>query len=143
MGVILVILAGLICLLYTSYFVRIIKGEPQGFEVEMIKALAEWIITKGAASKSYIWAMFFLSLLGELIYFWLTITLIRNPVMISLTVLFIAIESYHLSRIAITLNRFFTGKALLSQIFNWQVERASAILFFTHSLLVMSILIFF
>jgi len=143
MGVILVILAGLIFMLYSSYFIRIIKGEPQGFEVEMLQALAEWIITKGAVSKGYIWAMFFLSLLGELIYFFLTLVLIRNPVMIALTVLFIAIESYHLSRIAVLLNRFFTGKALLSQIFNWRVERASAILFFTHSFLVLIILIFF
>ena len=143
MGVILVILAGLIFMLYSSYFIRIIKGEPQGFEVEMLQALAEWIITKGAVSKGYIWAMFFLSLLGELIYFFLTLVLIRNPVMIALTVLFIAIESYHLSRIAVLLNRFFTGKALLSQIFNWRVERASAILFFTHSFLVVIILIFF
>ncbi len=143
MGMILVILAGLICLLYTSYFVRIIKGDPQGFEVEMIKALAEWIITKGAVSKAYIWALFLLSLLGELIYFWLTLVLISNPVMMSLTVLFIAIEGYHLSRIAFSLNRFFTGRALLSQIFTWRVERASAILFFTHSFLVLAILIFF
>ena len=143
MGVILVILAGLIFMLYSSYFIRIIKGEPQGFEVEMLQALAEWIITKGAVSKGYIWAMFFLSLLGELIYFFLTLVLIRNPVMTALTVLFIAIESYHLSRIDVILNRFFTGKALLSQIFNWRVERASAILFFTHSFLVVIILIFF
>ena len=143
MGVMLVIIAGLIFLLYSTYFAKIIKGDPQGFEVEMLKALAEWIISKGAVSKGHIWAMFYLSLLGELIYFCLTLVLISNPVMIYLTVLFIVIESYHLSRIVVSLNRFFTGKALLSQIFNWRVERASAILFFTHSLLVLIILNFF
>ncbi|PKM76258.1 MAG: hypothetical protein CVU90_13515 [Firmicutes bacterium HGW-Firmicutes-15] len=143
MGVILVVLAGIICLVYTSYFIRIMRGDPQGFEVQMIKALAEWIITKGAVSKRYIWAMFFLSLLVEMLYFWLTIVLINNPVMIALTALFIAVESYHLIRIAVSLNRFFIGKALLSHIFNWRVERASAIFFFTHSFLVLAILIFF
>jgi hypothetical protein len=143
MEMILVILAGLIFMLYTRYFLVIIKGEPQVFEMEIIKALAEWIISKGAVSKGYIWVMYFLSLVGELVYFWLTLVLISNPVVIYLTVLFIAIESYHLSRMAVSLNRFFTGKALLSQIFNWRVERASSILFFTHSFLVLTVFIFF
>jgi hypothetical protein len=142
MGVLLVILAGVICLLYTGYFVRIIKNDAEDFEAELIKALAEWIIATGVVSKGYIWSMFVLSLLVELIYFWLTLKLISNPFMIYLTVMFIAVEILHISRIAVGLNHFFTGKALLSGIFNWRVERASAILFYTHTLLVLAILIF-
>ncbi len=143
MSTILVILAGLICLLYTGYFVKIIKGDPQGFERAMIKSLADWIITKGTVSKVYIWAMLFWSMVIVFLYFGLTLRLINNPFMRYLTSIFIAIESFHLSRIAITLGRFFAGKALLGQIFNWRVERASALLFFTHSVLVLAMLIFF
>lgn len=143
MGVILGIMAGLIVLLYSAYFIKIIKGNPQGFELEILRSLADWIISKGASTKTYIWAMFSVSLLGEAIYFYLTLSLIQNPVMRILTILIITLEIYHLTRIAVSLNRFFTGKYLLSQIFNWWLERTSAALFFTHSLLVLAVLLYF
>jgi len=136
-------MAVIIILLYSFYFIRIIKGNPQGIELEILRGLADWIIFKGESSKTYIWAMFGGSLLGEVLYFYLTLVHIQNPVMIILTAILIIIEIVHLTRIALGFNRFFSGKYLLSQIFNWRVERASATMFFTHSFLVIIILYLF
>ena len=143
MQVMLGIMAVIIFLLYSIYFIKIIKGSHQGFELEILRSLADWIIVKGASTKTYIWAMFGGSLLGELLYFYLTLVCIQNPVIIILTAIIILIEIYHFILIAVGLKRFFTGKYLLSQIFNWRVERASAILLFTHSLLVLIVLSFY
>lgn len=135
-------MAVMIFLLYSIYFIKIIKGNPQGFELEILRALANWIIAKGASSKTNIWAIFYGSLLGELFYFYLTLVRLENPVMRVLTAILIFIEIFHLIRLAVNFQRFFSGKYLLSQIFNWQVERASATIFFTHSSLVLIILYF-
>ncbi|MDD4170714.1 MAG: hypothetical protein PHQ94_00595 [Syntrophomonas sp.] len=143
MGIILGIMASLIFLLYSIYFVKIIKGEPQDLELEVIRSMADWIIVKGAATKTYLWAMFGGSLLAEAIYFYLVLVLIPNPTLRIMTAIFIPVEIFHLTRLALNLNWFFRGKYLLSQVFNWRLERFSALLFFTHSFLVLVIIFFF
>jgi len=143
MNILLGIIAGLIFLLYSIYFAKIIQGQHRGFELEILRSLADWIIARGAESKTHIWSMFFLSLLGEALYFTLTLILINNPFMVYFTGLFIGLETFHLFRLAVSLRYFFTGKFLLSQIFDWRVERASALLFFTHSFLILVILIYY
>ncbi len=137
------IIACLIFLLYSIYFIRIIKGTTRGFELEILRSLADWIIVKGASTRWHIWVMFWTSLLGEIIYIYLSLIYIPNPVMRVLTALLILMEIYHFIRIAIGLKRFFSGKYLLSQIFEWRLERASAIVVFTHSFLVLMVLAFF
>jgi len=87
--------------------------------------------------------MFFLSLLGEALYFTLTLALIQNPFMEVFTGIFIGLETFHLIRLAVGFKYFFAGKYLLSQIFDWRVERASTLLFFTHSFLILVILTYF
>jgi hypothetical protein len=143
MGLVLGIMASLIFLLYSIYFIKIIKGEPQDLELEVIRSLADWIIVKRAATKTYLWAMLGGSLLAEALYFYLVLVLIPNPTLRILTGIFIPVEIFHLTRLALSLNWFFTGKYLLSQIFNWRLERFSALLFFTHSFLVLVIMFFF
>jgi hypothetical protein len=136
-------MAVMIFLLYSVYFIKIIRGNPQGFELEILRSLANWIIVNGASSKRNIWAIFCGALLAELMYFYLTLEIIQNPVMIILTAIIVFIEIFHLIQLAVNLKRFFSGKYLLSQIFNWRVERVSAVTFFTHSFLVLIILYLF
>jgi hypothetical protein len=143
MDIILGVIAGIIFLLYSVYFIKIIKGNPQDLELEMLRSLADWIISKGASSKYYIWIMFYISLVLEAVYFYLTLVLIQNPVINISTILIIAFEVFHLALISISLKRFFNGIYLLSQIFKWRVERASATLLFTHSFLILITLIVF
>lgn len=140
MQTVLGFIAVLIMLLYALYFIGIIKGNPQGIELEILRSLADWIISKGASSKTYIWAMFGGSVLVEMLYFYLAWVYLPNPVMRVFTAIFIITELVHLTRVGLGFKRFFTGKYLLSQIFNWRLERASATIFFTHSLLVIIIL---
>lgn len=140
MVIMLGIMAGLIFLLYSVYFIHIIKGDAEHLERQMLKSLADWIIRKKAATRAYIWAMFAGSVLVEAVYFYLTLVWIQNPVMLSLTGLFILFEIYHLLGLGFNLAGFFRGQRLLSQIFNWGLERSSAILFFTHAFLVLAIL---
>lgn len=143
MQVMLGIIAFLIFLLYSIYFFNIMKGNTRGFELEILRSLADWIIVRGASTKQHLWVMFWLSLLGEILYIYLVWLYIPNPVMRTLTAILIFLEICHYIRIVIGLNRFFSGKYLLSQIFNWRMERASATLLFTHSFLVLMVLAFF
>ncbi len=143
MTIVLGTMAGLIFLLYSFYFYKIIKEVPQAFELELIRSLANWIIATGAPSKAYLWAMFYTSVLLEALYFYLTVTLILNPVIYMLTILFIPLEIFHLIRLGLGLRRFFNGVSLLGQVFSWAIERISAVMFFTHSMLVLVSLMFF
>ena len=142
MIVLLGIIASLIFLLYSLYCYQIIKGEPDKMDREIIGALADWIIVKGEAAKSYLWGMYAGSWLAEFLYFYLTLTLISNPTMRILTLMVILVEIYHLGRFGLNLHGFFTGKYLLREVFIWRLERLSALLFFTHSLLVLITLLF-
>jgi hypothetical protein len=140
MLVILGIMAGLIFLLYSVYFIRIFKGNPEELEMQMMRSLADWIIRKKASAKLYIWTMYTVSVLVEVLYFYLAMVYIQNPVMRILTGLFILFEINHLLGIWYNLKRFFRGQYLLSQIFHWGRERSSAVLFFTHAFMVLAIL---
>ena len=140
MGTILGIMAGAIFLLYSLYFFHIIKGDPEKLELEMLKSLADWIIRKKSKSRRYMWAMVFLTVAAEVIYFYLTLTLIANPVILVFSGFLILFEINHIVTLGLSLQRFFRGQNLLSQIFNWRLERVCAILFFTHAFLVLAIL---
>ena len=143
MAFILGVMAGSIFLLYSVYFYKIIKEEPYAFELELLKSLANWMIAIGARSRIYLWIMLWASVLLEAFYFYLTLTQINNPVIAMLTFMFIPVEIFHLSRMGVAFHRFFQGQYLLRQVFSWPLERFSAGLFFTHSLLVVTTLLFF
>jgi len=134
------LLAGSLFLLYSIYFIRIIKGKPQSFEMELLRSLAGWMVKSGPRSKGQLWFMYFLSLLIELTYFVLVFVLIQNPFMQYFTAIMAGYEGWHLLWLCLSLKQFFAGNTRISQIFNWRMERISAILFFTHSMLVLLIL---
>jgi len=136
-------MAGLIFLLYAFYFYRIIREEPHRFELELLRSLASWMMAVGVRSKSYLWSMLAVSVLVEILYFYLTLVLVPNPIITMFTVMFIPLEIFHLLRLGLSFQRFFGGHYLLSQVFSWPLERLSAGLFFTHSLLVLATLLFF
>lgn len=137
------VLAGIIFLTYSYYFYKIIVGKPEEFEYELLKSLATWMVSNGAKSKPQLWLLFFLSVILELVYFLLVFATIDQPVLIIITSFFVGVEVIHLLTVGKALSKFFSGKAMLKDIFNWKVERISAMLFFTHSLLVLISLIFF
>lgn len=143
MKIILGSMAGLILVLYSAYFYRIIKGEPRTFELELLRSLADWMISSGVRSRPFLWVMLWASVLIEAFYFYLTLVQVNNPVIIVLTAMFIPVEVFHLSRVGVAFHRFFQGQYLLRQVFSWPLERLSAGLFFTHSLLVVTTLLFF
>lgn len=137
------IIAGIIFVMYSVYFTRIIRGNPQQFEKQLLTSLADWLVQKGAASKRQAWMMLFISAALEIAYFLLVFLVITNPVMLLLTTMLVGLELYHLIRVSWGFYRFFAGKAVLGDIFNWYIERMSAVLFFTHTLFVIIILLFF
>jgi len=67
----------------------------------------------------------------------LVILIVANPVMLGFTVLFAAFELLHLLVLGLAFKRFFQGQKVLKEVFNWKMERSSALLFFTYSLLVL------
>lgn len=140
---ILGVFAGIIFLLYAVYFLQIVKGKPEEFELEIMKTLAAWMVARGSAAKGQLWLMVLLSLILEVIYFILVFSIIQNNFMVWFTALFAAFEIIHLILISVGLTRFFQGKLKLKDIFKWKAERFSAILFYTHSMLVLVTLLFF
>jgi hypothetical protein len=143
MTVALGLTAAVLFLLYSWYFVRIIKGNPQSFELELLKALAQWMVQKGPASKGQIWLMYWFSFLIEILYLGLAFLTLSNPFMQYFTVMVAAMEGYHLLWLAFSFKRFFAGQTLISQLFNWRWERMSAISLFSYSLLLLITLIVF
>lgn len=137
------IIAGLLVLLYSIYFVRIIKGNPQAFEIELLKSLARWMIKKGRSSKGQLWLMFLLTLIMEIIYFTLVIVVISNAFMQFFTAMLAGVEVYHYLSTGLSFKRFFAGKSTITQLFNWRLERTSTVLFFTHTGLVLATPLFF
>lgn len=143
MTLLLGVLAGIIFLSYSYYFYKIIIGKPEDFEYELLKSLAAWMVSTGRKSKPQLWMLLVISVIIELVYFLLVFTIIDQPVLIIITSFFAGVEAIHLLTISRSLTKFFAGKVMLKDIFNWKLERISALFFFTHSLLVMICLVFF
>lgn len=136
MSIGLAVLAGLLLLLYSIYFYHIMKGHPQGFELELIRALAEWMINRGPASRWQLWMLYLCSLILEVFYFSLVFYLLNNAVIKMFTIFLVSFEVLHLGLVGVNLSRFFGGSIPLKNFLNWPMERSSAVLFFTHTLLV-------
>ena len=81
--------------------------------------------------------MLLLSFSLELLYFVLVFAVIKNLALLIFTGLFVMIEIYHLTSFGLSLARFFRGDIKLKYLFNWRLERFSALIFYTHSLLVL------
>jgi len=111
--------------------------------LELLKALAQWMVQKGPASKGQIWLMYWFSFLIEILYLGLAFLTLSNPFMQYFTVMVAAMEGYHLLWLAFSFKRFFAGQTLISQLFNWRWERMSAISLFSYSLLLLITLIVF
>lgn len=135
--------AGILFILYAVYFIRIVRGKPEEFEMELMQALAAWMVARGTRAKGRMWLMFALSALLELTYFVLVFEVIQNTFILIFTSFFAGYEVLHLLIVSLGLARFFRGELKLKDIFRWKAERFSAILFYTHSMLVLVTLIFY
>jgi hypothetical protein len=131
------IFAGSLLFFYSFYFVRIIRGNPESFEGELLQALANWVVQKGSKIQGQLWMMLLLSFCLELLYFVLVFAVIKNIALLIFTGVFVLVEIYHLTSFGVSLTRFFRGEIKLKHLFNWRIERVSALIFFTHSLLVL------
>lgn len=134
MTVTLTVIAGIIFAVYSIYFIKIISGNPDEFEKELLAALKDWS-QKNNGKKSQIRLIFSISLIVELFYFLMVFLVIYNPVFVVFTILFAGVELFHIYRIGINVHKFLKGIIESADLFNWKLERLSAILFFTHSLL--------
>lgn len=141
MALILGIMAGCILAIYSFYFVRIITGSPRAFEEELLKAFAAWAITRGTAIRGQIRLLILASVLLEFVYFVMVFTVISNPAMLIFSGFLVGVEIIHFSLVIRNFYQFFHGEIMIKEIFNWRMERVSAVLFFTHCMLVIFSLI--
>jgi hypothetical protein len=141
MALALGVMAGIIFFSYSIYFARIIKGHPQEFELDIIRAMGGWMMARGAASRRGLWMLLFVSVVVELSYFGLALLSINNIVVQFLTGMIVGLEVFHLGYLMWNFSRFFKGKIALKDLFYWRLERTSAVMFFTHSFLVLVFLI--
>lgn len=143
MKILLGIIAGIILLTYSIYFYKIIIGKPGDFEVSLLEALETWLMEKGSAAQPQMWLLIFISAVIEIIYFAMTFTLLTHPLMRFLTAFMVGEELYHLVIVSIRFKQFFKQQIEVSGIFNWSMERISAVMFFTYSFLVLTSLVIF
>ena len=133
----LAIVAVCLLLVYSVYFFYIIRSKPEEFEKMLLSGLADWMISHKEKSRRHLRLMLGGSFLVETLYFVLVFLVIQNLFFRVLTGLFVGFEFMHLTLLLISMNQFFRGRIPLKYLFNWKIERASAWLFFTHSLLVL------
>ena len=143
MAIILGIFAFLLFIMYSLYFVRIIKGTHLAFEQELLAALADWMISVGANARRQTWLLIISAVILEIVYFVLTFMVMENLLILTFTAAFALLETIHIFSTINNFAKFFKGTIVLKQIFEWRVERISAIVFFTHSFLVLACLLFF
>lgn len=137
--VLLGLIAAAILIIYSIYFVKIIKGDPREFELDLLNALTNWL---QESQTGMLWMLLWASAFFEMIYFGLVFVILSNPVTLALTAMIIILEIWHLVVIYINLRNFFAGHISSAGIFNWKLERISAMGFFTHSLIVLLTLLF-
>ncbi len=109
--------------------------------MDILKALGGWVIVRGMASRRSLWMLLYVSLFIEILYFGFTMLVIDNLAMQFITGLAVGLEIFHMVYMGRNLSRFFKGAIALKEIFSWRLERISALLFFTHSFLVLVFLI--
>ena len=141
-AIILGIMAGLFFLVYSYYFWLIMKGQATDFEITIIKSLAGWMIEKGALTKQLLWVLLFFSFILEMTYIVLALLILSNPVITIFTILFAGFDCFHVSVLTLNFIKFFHGQIAIRYIFNWKIERAGAVLLFTHATLVILALLF-
>ncbi len=132
--ILLGLMAAVLLTTYSIYFVKIIQGSPQEFELNLLNALQNWL---QESRPTTLWKLLWASVLIEVIYFGLVFITLTNPVTLALTVMIIIIETWHLLVISINIRHFLAGRISSTNIFNWKLERISALGFFTHSLIVL------
>lgn len=137
------LLALALCLTYSIYFYQIIRGQADEFERELLQAFAAWMMERGPTVKRLIWVLILITALVELGYFILVFMVISNQAMQYITAFFAGLECFHALLTVVNFRHFFAGHTKVGQVFNWRMERISGLCFFTHTLLVMSILVFF
>jgi len=133
-------MASSILIVYSSYYIKIIRGCPQEFELELLDALQNWLEER---KPGHLWMLLWASALIEILYFSLVFLVLSNPVILAFTGLIIVIEIWHLVLVLAKFRAFLSGSINCAAIFNWKLERISAMGFFTHSLIVLLTLLFF
>jgi hypothetical protein len=138
--ILLGLMASSILIVYSSYYIKIIRGYPQEFELELLDALQNWLEGR---KPGHLWMLLWASALIEVLYFSLVFLVLSNPVILVITGLIIIMEIWHLAVVFAKFRAFLTGSISCAAIFNWKLERVSALGFFTHSLIVLLTLLFF
>ena len=135
--------AGLLMVVYSIYFFNVLKGAPRAFEMQMLKALAHWMIARGPSSRRLVWLYYLLTIILEFVYFGMVFYLLSNPVIRIFSMFVVSFEILHVLLVGYNLSRFFGGHIPLKSLLKWPVERASAMLFFTHTFLVLINIVFY
>lgn len=146
MGNILILLAvyaGIIMSVYFVYVVKILSGKALPFEMSLLEYFVHWLIANGLDSRWKCWSMLVFSFLIEITYLIMVLWLINNPAILFLTIFLITFEVLHVCNGSLALRGFFKSQRQLKNLFNWRLERSSALFFFTHTLLVLAYLFYF
>ncbi len=139
MRILLGLLAAFILMVYSVYFVRIIRGNPEEFEVDLSHALQNWL---QAGKPKSLWVLMLFSILFEALYFALVFLFVVNPVTLILTLAIVLVEIWHMFKVFMAFKGFFAGRIANTEIFDWKIERISAMGLFSHSLIVLLTLFF-
>jgi len=146
MGAILILLAvyaGTIMLLYSVYVANILIGKASRFELSLMDYYLQWVVANGQNSRGKMWLMILCSFFIEFAYLFLALYLIDNSTLIFLSIFLLTFELLHAGSVVLAFRQFFKNERPFKNLFNWRLERTSALFLFTHTLLVLSNIFFF
>ena len=106
MTILLGLMASSILIVYSSYYIKIIRGYPQEFELELLDALQNWLEGR---KPGHLWMLLWASALIEVLYFSLVFLVLSNPVILVITGLIIIMEIWHLAVVFAKFRAFLTG----------------------------------
>lgn len=135
MAILFIIIAFLILLVYSPYFLSILSSKAPAFEIRIQEELQAIV----GQMSSDIWRNILTMLVGVLImealYFVFGWLLITHLVYRGFTLAFVSLELLHLSRTIYYLKPALEGRVPLEKLFVWKLERAVAMVFYTHAIL--------
>jgi len=137
MGWFLTIMAVLITFTYAFYVRAILSGNADLTENSMSAALADWLVRSGKEARKKVWLYFWGSLFAEGWYLYTALMTIDNMAFDILTATALGVETYALSSLHQRLTWFFRGRIPLGNVLKWKTERISALVMFTHALMIL------
>ncbi|MDR1616288.1 MAG: hypothetical protein LBR98_04690 [Syntrophomonadaceae bacterium] len=142
MLLLLICYAFFIIMAYFYYVAKILTGKAALLELMIMDYFLQWIITSNFRSKGKYCLYLAVSFSLEGIYLLLALFLIKNPGFMMFTIFLLSFEIVHLVASVHSVYEFFKNRRPFKKIFDFRIERCSALFLFTHALVLVLFILY-